>query len=50
MLVDLLAVLDEDQRGDVSHAVLRYDVVVRVDVALADDDLAVIFFGQLVDD
>lgn len=49
-LIDNLATLDEYDGGDVANAVLSNDVVARINVALADNDLLAILGSQLVDD
>lgn len=49
-LVDELSILEEEDGGDVAHAELNGDVVVLVDVALADDDAAVVIIGEFADD
>src|SRR5207245_1497040 len=47
-LVRHLAVLEQEQGGDAHHVVLLRDVLVRVDVELADLQLALVLGGQLV--
>lgn len=49
-LVNQLAVLEEQHGGDVAHAKFERDVIVLLNVTLADDELAVIFLGQLAHD
>ena len=49
-LVDQLASLEEEDGRDVAHAEVDGDVIVLLDVALADDDPAVISFCQFLND
>ena len=46
VLVDELAVLEEEERRDVAHGILHGDVLVLLDVALADDQLAVVLLSE----
>src|SRR3954468_18860821 len=49
-LIRDLAVLEEEQGGDAHHVVLLRDILMRVDVELADLQLALVFGGELVDE
>src|SRR5256885_10187448 len=49
-LVRHLAVLEEQQGGNAHHAVLLRHVLVRVDVQLADLQLALVLGGELIDE
>ena len=45
-LVDEFAVFEEEDGGDVAHAELHGEVFLFVDIALADNDAAVVVVGQ----
>lgn len=49
-LVDDLSPLDEEDGGDVAYAEATWQIIVLVDVALADDYLAFVFLGELFDE
>src|SRR5439155_20829692 len=49
-LVRYLAVLEEQEGRDAQHVVLLGDVLVRVDVQLADLQLALVLGRQLIDE
>ena len=49
-LANLLSVLEEQDGGDVADAELYCQLFVLLDVAFADDDLAVILLGKFADD
>ena len=50
LLVDQFALLEEDDGRDVAYAVLHRQLVVLLDVALADEHAALVCGGQFVDD
>ena len=48
-VLDLLAVLEEEDRGDGHYAALGAEVALFLDVVFADDNTAVVFFSEFVD-
>ena len=47
VLANELAALEEEQCRDVAYAILSSNVVVLLNVALANNNLAVVFVGEL---
>ncbi len=49
-LVDELTILKEQDSRDIAYTILHGDILIGLDVALADDDLAVILVGKFLHD